>query len=71
MARFFIINFYLRDTLRCYFAYFCEVRFSFTISVSACCAAAMVDFFARALHSRTAVARLPLRQLGFLVVVVM
>jgi len=26
-----------------------------------------VDFFARGLHSRTAVARLPLRQLGFLV----
>jgi len=28
-----------------------------------------VDFFARGLHTRTAVARLPLRQLGFLVVV--
>jgi len=27
-----------------------------------------VDFFARGLHTRTAVARLPLRQLGFLVV---
>ena len=27
-----------------------------------------VDFFARGLHARTAVARLPLRQLGFLVV---
>ena len=26
-----------------------------------------VDFFARGLHTRTAVARLPLRQLGFLV----
>jgi len=26
-----------------------------------------VDFFARGLHARTAVARLPLRQLGFLV----
>ena len=26
-----------------------------------------VDFFARGLHIRTAVARLPLRQLGFLV----
>ena len=25
------------------------------------------DFFARGLHTRTAVARLPLRQLGFLV----
>ena len=25
-----------------------------------------VDFFARGLHTRTAVARLPLRQLGFL-----
>ena len=28
-----------------------------------------VDFFARGLHTRTAVARLPLRQLGFLVTV--
>jgi len=28
-----------------------------------------VDFFARGLHTRTAVARLPLRQLGFLVAV--
>ena len=28
-----------------------------------------VDFFARGLHTRTAVARLPLRQLGFLVFV--
>jgi len=28
-----------------------------------------VDFFARGLHTRTAVARLPLRQLGFLVLV--
>ena len=27
-----------------------------------------VDFFARGLHTRTAVARLPLRQLGFLVI---
>jgi len=27
-----------------------------------------VDFFAKGLHTRTAVARLPLRQLGFLVV---
>ena len=26
-----------------------------------------VDFFARSLHTRTAVVRLPLRQLGFLV----
>ena len=29
-----------------------------------------VDFFARGLHTRTAVARLPLRQLGFLVTLV-
>jgi len=29
-----------------------------------------VDFFARGLHTRTAVARLPLRQLGFLFVTV-
>jgi len=27
-----------------------------------------VDFFARGVHTRTAVARLPLRQLGFLVI---
>jgi len=30
--------------------------------------AELIDFFARGLHTRTAVARLPLRQLGFLVV---
>jgi len=29
-----------------------------------------VDFFSRGLHTRTAVARLPLRQLGFLVILV-
>jgi len=28
-----------------------------------------LDFFARGLHTRTAVARLPLRQLGFLITV--
>jgi len=30
-----------------------------------------VDFFARGLHTRTAVARLPLHQLGFLVLIAM
>jgi len=30
-----------------------------------------VDFFARGLHTRTTVARLPLRQLGFLVCIVL